>query len=120
MAVAMSGPLPLGACTVGAAPVGAAPTVQAPSGRGPDMATAIDERGGAAHSRWGAVARFFSGQTHYDFIGRSRLWLGVVLASIVVSILGVLIGCLLYTSPSPRDGLLSRMPSSACNKKTLT
>src|SRR5664279_1663154 len=22
--------------------------------------------------------------------------------------------CLLYTSPSPRDGLLSRMPSSAC------
>ena len=26
---------------------------------------------------------------------------------------GVLDGCLLYTSPSPRDGLLSRMPSSA-------
>ena len=25
----------------------------------------------------------------------------------------VLIACLLYTSPSPRDGLLSRMPSSA-------
>ena len=24
-----------------------------------------------------------------------------------------LIDCLLYTSPSPRDGLLSRMPSSA-------
>ena len=24
-----------------------------------------------------------------------------------------LFGCLLYTSPSPRDGLLSRMPSSA-------
>src|SRR5665647_259355 len=24
-----------------------------------------------------------------------------------------LMGCLLYTSPSPRDGLLSRMPSSA-------
>ena len=24
-----------------------------------------------------------------------------------------LISCLLYTSPSPRDGLLSRMPSSA-------
>ena len=24
-----------------------------------------------------------------------------------------LTGCLLYTSPSPRDGLLSRMPSSA-------
>ena len=26
---------------------------------------------------------------------------------------GVLSPCLLYTSPSPRDGLLSRMPSSA-------
>ena len=25
----------------------------------------------------------------------------------------LLINCLLYTSPSPRDGLLSRMPSSA-------
>ena len=25
----------------------------------------------------------------------------------------VIYGCLLYTSPSPRDGLLSRMPSSA-------
>src|SRR5680860_823053 len=87
-----SPPAAAGAAVPGAAPTGAAPTVQAPSGRGPDMATAIDERGGAAHSRWGAVARFFSGQTHYDFIGRSRLWLGVVLASIVVSILGVLIG----------------------------
>ena len=27
--------------------------------------------------------------------------------------LGFTITCLLYTSPSPRDGLLSRMPSSA-------
>ena len=26
---------------------------------------------------------------------------------------GVPVPCLLYTSPSPRDGLLSRMPSSA-------
>ena len=26
---------------------------------------------------------------------------------------GITSGCLLYTSPSPRDGLLSRMPSSA-------
>ena len=31
---------------------------------------------------------------------------------ILVALIGVLI-CLLYTSPSPRDGLLSRMPSSA-------
>ena len=27
--------------------------------------------------------------------------------------IGHIPGCLLYTSPSPRDGLLSRMPSSA-------
>ena len=26
---------------------------------------------------------------------------------------GYIYSCLLYTSPSPRDGLLSRMPSSA-------
>ena len=30
-----------------------------------------------------------------------------------VDVLMIHIGCLLYTSPSPRDGLLSRMPSSA-------
>ena len=29
------------------------------------------------------------------------------------ALLGHLLLCLLYTSPSPRDGLLSRMPSSA-------
>ena len=43
-------------------------------------------------------------------------------ATILATILGTLImgvyagwpvACLLYTSPSPRDGLLSRMPSSA-------
>ena len=31
----------------------------------------------------------------------------------VVKYIGELKDCLLYTSPSPRDGLLSRMPSSA-------
>ena len=38
-------------------------------------------------------------------LSRCHCWLGALLA------LGVI--CLLYTSPSPRDGLLSRMPSSA-------
>ena len=33
--------------------------------------------------------------------------------SISLSLVAVFIPCLLYTSPSPRDGLLSRMPSSA-------
>ena len=46
--------------------------------------------------------------------------LKTLLLSLAVSDLGVgllaqplYIACLLYTSPSPRDGLLSRMPSSA-------
>ena len=51
--------------------------------------------------------------------------LGVVIALIVATVKGSLVAtyfmhlveerktCLLYTSPSPRDGLLSRMPSSA-------
>ena len=35
-------------------------------------------------------------------------------AGISQAVKGLLqLGCLLYTSPSPRDGLLSRMPSSA-------
>ena len=35
------------------------------------------------------------------------------LDEISLKYLGKGYGCLLYTSPSPRDGLLSRMPSSA-------
>ena len=37
-------------------------------------------------------------------------WRGVRVGALM---LGLCIICLLYTSPSPRDGLLSRMPSSA-------
>ena len=46
-------------------------------------------------------------------------WLDVVPVSREGETMGVALGlnvagnCLLYTSPSPRDGLLSRMPSSA-------
>ena len=35
------------------------------------------------------------------------------LNGMLVQLLGLYKLCLLYTSPSPRDGLLSRMPSSA-------
>ena len=38
---------------------------------------------------------------------------GVSLTGIPLIIFGIFLICLLYTSPSPRDGLLSRMPSSA-------
>ena len=41
----------------------------------------------------------------------------VAISVVVSSVVGILVvtisSCLLYTSPSPRDGLLSRMPSSA-------
>ena len=36
----------------------------------------------------------------------------VYLVALIAFIVGM-VACLLYTSPSPRDGLLSRMPSSA-------
>ena len=64
---------------------------------------------------------------HLTEIGISVIALGVVLevlfkganipfwpeVSVVDNIMGILGGCLLYTSPSPRDATLSRMPSSA-------
>ena len=53
------------------------------------------------------------------FLVALPLCLGVPLAAraplfsgIVAGIVGGIV-CLLYTSPSPRDGLLARMPSSA-------
>ena len=39
--------------------------------------------------------------------------IGSYLAAFYTDTLGLSAACLLYTSPSPRDGLLSRMPSSA-------
>ena len=44
----------------------------------------------------------------FDYWG---VWYGAVVSVILGSLLSSV--CLLYTSPSPRDGLLSRMPSSA-------
>ena len=41
----------------------------------------------------------------------AALFLSAILGSGHLSIVSA--GCLLYTSPSPRDGILSRMPSSA-------
>ena len=39
--------------------------------------------------------------------------LGFYLGGVLVAFMAAGFCCLLYTSPSPRDGLLSRMPSSA-------
>ena len=40
-------------------------------------------------------------------------WLGAVMTSFATTMTTVLLSCLLYTSPSPRDVEESRMPSSA-------
>ena len=47
--------------------------------------------------------------------GLSSFWVlfAILLFGGLWGFVGMIIGCLLYTSPSPRDGLLSRMPSSA-------
>ena len=42
-----------------------------------------------------------------------RLYKTLQIPSLREVVDSTLISCLLYTSPSPRDGLLSRMPSSA-------
>ena len=44
---------------------------------------------------------------------RAQPWLGAVIVGAVVGIWIYFLGCLLYTSPSPRDLSTSRMPSSA-------
>ena len=38
---------------------------------------------------------------------------GVLGGAVDLAVVGVVFVCLLYTSPSPRDATLSRMPSSA-------
>ena len=52
---------------------------------------------------------------YYDGEGREN-WgatVGRYMLNLVDNKAGQATTCLLYTSPSPRDGLLSRMPSSA-------
>ena len=51
-------------------------------------------------------------------LAMNRFEVGLINAKVdnlksLASTITTVIGCLLYTSPSPRDGLLSRMPSSA-------
>ena len=75
-------------------------------------ASALD---GRAYS---LVPGFVDAHTHAVYAGdrrdelRRRLG-GATYAEIAAQGGGILSTCLLYTSPSPRDGLLSRMPSSA-------
>ena len=53
----------------------------------------------------GGVSRDVIIHVHFDGI--------LHITSITVNVMLVMCSCLLYTSPSPRDATLSRMPSSA-------
>ena len=62
----------------------------------------------------------FSAEGHFSNLGGATITNGInngVINYTTYGVSGLLYliggGCLLYTSPSPRDGLLSRMPSSA-------
>ena len=47
------------------------------------------------------------------FLGGPKEFCGVISLDVTVDNISAYSGCLLYTSPSPRDATLSRMPSSA-------
>ena len=57
------------------------------------------------------------GLSHPETARRGNLYgiagMGIALLATLFGVVTANYGCLLYTSPSPRDGLLSRMPSSA-------
>ena len=70
------------------------------------------------------ISRFMGALTSEKVSVNSKIfqWFNCVAYSTLAALLGRMIifpagvlaeSCLLYTSPSPRDGLLSRMPSSA-------
>ena len=57
--------------------------------------------------------RVFVGEPGYEYKENFRTLSNAALSGGVTSVVTMPNTCLLYTSPSPRDGLLSRMPSSA-------
>ena len=61
----------------------------------------------------GAPQQFMDFQFRLDSPEYGEFWLSHCGALTDIEHLGERAVCLLYTSPSPRDGLLSRMPSSA-------
>ena len=66
----------------------------------------------------GVYRRMFFEITLFNSLFKSNKWIWLFGWVFHVALLFVLLRhlryfCLLYTSPSPRDGLLSRMPSSA-------
>ena len=63
----------------------------------------------------GLTAGIYAGRAMLDVlvIEKDRAGGQINLTNEIVNYPGIIETCLLYTSPSPRDGLLSRMPSSA-------
>ena len=61
---------------------------------------------------WGASVRAYV-SNHFTDDKKSESELHDICHRLIYRHIGWLYACLLYTSPSPRDGLLSRMPSSA-------
>ena len=74
--------------------------------RCPKCGGTLDQRGVCGECRW-VRPRFAKAKQSLDEMEMEpagmMLWFSQIMSE----------GCLLYTSPSPRDGLLSRMPSSA-------
>ena len=60
---------------------------------------------------------FFKGNNKVEFSDEEKVWVDRAAKTEtpkeVLDLAEELYACLLYTSPSPRDGLLARMPSSA-------
>ena len=78
--------------------------------RRPDAPTPADDPVlDDADARGAAVAPDLS---TLPIAGITRRRMAAVVAFVLATWV-VIVFCLLYTSPSPRDGLLSRMPSSA-------
>ena len=63
--------------------------------------------------RFFAVSSVRNGRTWYNRCNRVGAYMNCVMINYPVAEERKWDACLLYTSPSPRDGLLSRMPSSA-------
>ena len=64
------------------------------------------------------IAGVFCGVMGQLFVTQPRLffrvwWFSITVVPFVLAIITLFVVCLLYTSPSPRDATLSRMPSSA-------
>jgi len=66
---------------------------------------------GVILDRFGRKPVLVASLTIYSLVGILPAFIGVSLNALIL--LRVLLGCLLYTSPSPRDRTRSRMPSSA-------